>query len=83
MKEKNYSVFHGIGGDDVRVVVADVGGEAVGEEADADGPFDEDMTAALASPNPTQPHSRFAMPLLQRKSIYFLRRHGKTLFFLG
>lgn len=75
-----YGVLHGVGGDDIGIIGVGVGGEAIGEEADADVPFYEEMAAAVffSSPDPSDPDPRLPVSLLESKSSYYfhaLLRH--------
>lgn len=72
-KKKSHSVLHGISGDDVGVVVVDICGDAVGEEAYADVPLDKEMAAVVVPPYPTDPHPRFAVFLLEVEAVDFVR----------
>ena len=74
-----YRVLHGIGGDDGGVVAGGVGGMAIGVEADADVPFDDDITTAGASdppPNPRNPHPCLSVLLIELETP----GHGKNFF---
>lgn len=72
-EKKNYGVLHGIGGDDVGIVIADIGGDTIGEEADADAPLDEEMAAVFVPPYPTDPHPILPVPLLEVETIQVSR----------
>lgn len=68
-----YSVLHGIGSDEIGVVVAGIGKHRIGEEADADVPFDDGMASIFAPPNPSYPHPLLPMPLVEVEALYFVR----------
>ena len=70
-------VLHGIGCDDIGIVVADVGAEAIGEKADGDAPLGDDLAAIAAPPHPGDSHSGLSVPLLEAKAFDFLR-HGRS-----
>lgn len=72
-EKKSYGVLHGVSGDDVGVVVQEIGGEAIGEEADADVPLHEEIAAVFVSPNPTHPHPILPVPVLELEILYFPR----------
>lgn len=67
-----YSVLHSIGSDEIGVVVAGIGNHRIGEEADADVPFDDGMASIFAPPNPSHPHPLLAMPLVEVEALYFV-----------
>lgn len=69
MEERIYGIFHGIGSNDIGVVVADIGGEAIGEQTDIDVPLHHRMAPVFALPNPSHSDPRFPMPLLEIESI--------------
>lgn len=60
-----YSILHGIGGHDIGIVGTDISRNAIGEEADADVPFGEEMATVFAFPNPSYPHPVLPVPLLK------------------
>lgn len=64
MESRIYSIFHGVGGDDVRIVSGGVSREAVGEEAYPDVPFDKMVRAVSVFPEPPNSYSFLAVALL-------------------
>lgn len=70
---QSHSILHGIGGDDGGVVSGGVGGETVGEEADADVPLDDHVAGAGdPPPDPGDPDPALPVILLDLEPF----RHG-------
>lgn len=76
-KGEGYSVLHGICSDDVGVVITNISGDAIGEEADADVPLHHEMAALLGPPNPSHPHPILPVPLLEMEAVQLLASHCK------
>lgn len=72
----NYRVLHGIGGNNIGVVIGDIGVKAIGNEADADIPFDHKViTSMVSSPNSGDPNSSLAVSLVKLESVQVIISH--------
>ena len=76
-----YGVLHSIGGNDIGIIVANIGVDASGEEAYGDVPFDHEMAPVCVPPYSANSHPRFAMPLLEVEALHLIR-HASIFLFL-
>ena len=76
-----HSIFHGISGNDVWIVIMEIGIDTIWEKADVNVPLHKEMATLFVLPNPAHSHPLFTMPLLEVET-FWLVRHGVCLFVL-
>lgn len=70
-----YRVFHGISGNYVRVIIAEIGIDAIREETNTHAPLHNEVATLWRLPDARNSHALFSVPLLELESLHNFLRH--------